>query len=63
MDAARDPIAALRELNADELVARIDALDAERKQLIVLLRSVRAREREEARAREAGRRAAPSGAA
>ena len=52
---------ALRQLSPERLLARIDALDAERAQLMVLLRSVRARERAEARGRRPAPRAKPSG--
>jgi hypothetical protein len=44
-------------LNADELRARLDNLDAEREALIILLRAARARERAEARHRDLAARA------
>jgi hypothetical protein len=40
-----DPIALVRDLTSDQVRARLDALDAERKALMSLLRSILARER------------------
>jgi len=55
MKAPDDLLAALRGLSPERIVARIDALDAERAQLLILLRGVRARERLDARRKAAGR--------
>ena len=49
MPAPTDPIDLLTRLSADDLAERIERLDGERAQLMVLLRSARARERREAR--------------
>jgi hypothetical protein len=47
-----DPLDVLRELTGDDIRRRLASIDAEREQLRVLLRSVSARERHEARARQ-----------
>jgi hypothetical protein len=44
-----DPITMLGELAGDDLRRRLSAIDAERRALMVLLRSVQARERERLR--------------
>lgn len=44
-----DPTALLAQLTADQILARLDALEAEARSLRVLLRSIRARERAAAR--------------
>jgi hypothetical protein len=46
-----DPTALLRELTLESIRARLDAIEAERKALMVLWRSARAREREQQRRR------------
>ena len=48
-----DPIACLRDITAEQIIERLDALEAEAKGLRTLLRSVQARERARARARAA----------
>jgi hypothetical protein len=47
-----DPLALLSELTIDDLLGRLDALEAERKTVKGLLRVVRARERAALRTRE-----------
>lgn len=46
-----DPVSLLSQLSADAIRARLDALDAERRALAVLLRSALARDRALARKR------------
>jgi hypothetical protein len=46
---APDPIETLSTITADQLRQRLQALDAERRAIVVLLRSVAARERAAAR--------------
>lgn len=45
MDRRTDAASMLASLNADDLLARLDDLEAERRALVALLRSVRARDR------------------
>ena len=44
-----DPVALLRNLTSEQIVARLDEIEAEASALRVLLRSTRARERAQAR--------------